>query len=64
MKKQILLVEDRPDIAELIAFHLAKEGYEIVQAYDGEEALKKLSENKLDLIVLDLMLPKIGGIEI
>ena len=38
MKKQILLVEDRPDIAELIAFHLAKEGYEVVQAYDGEEA--------------------------
>jgi two-component system, OmpR family, alkaline phosphatase synthesis response regulator PhoP len=64
MKKQILLVEDRPDIAELIAFHLAKEGYEVVQAYDGEEAVKKLSESSIDLIVLDLMLPKISGLEI
>lgn len=64
MKKQILLVEDRPDIAELIAFHLAKEGYEVVQAYDGEEAVKKLSETSIDLIVLDLMLPKISGLEI
>lgn len=64
MKKQLLLVEDRPDIAELIAFHLNKEGYEVVHAYDGEEALKKLEEHSMDLIILDLMLPKMSGIDV
>jgi two-component system phosphate regulon response regulator PhoB len=62
--KKLLLVEDRPDIAELIAFHLNKEGYEVVHAYDGEEALKKLEEHSIDLLILDLMLPKMSGIDV
>ncbi len=60
-KKRLLLVEDKPDIAELILYHLEKEHYEVVHAEDGEQALSLLKQQTFDLIVLDLMLPKMSG---
>jgi phosphate regulon transcriptional regulator PhoB len=64
MNKRILIIEDEHEIAQLIAYSLKKEGYISELAYNGEEALKKLRENAYDLIVLDLMLPGIDGLEI
>lgn len=64
MNKRILIVEDEKEIAQLIAYSLKKEKYNVDIALDGEEALKKLRENYYDLVVLDLMLPKIQGLDI
>lgn len=64
MTKKILIVEDEKEIAELIAYHLQRENYDISIALDGEIALKRLRENVYDLVILDLMLPGIQGLEI
>ncbi|MCX7724575.1 MAG: response regulator transcription factor [Thermodesulfovibrio sp.] len=64
MSKKILIVEDEKEIAELIAYTLQKEKFEVDIAFDGNEALKKLREKVYDLIVLDLMLPYVQGFEI
>jgi len=63
-KKTILVVEDEEDILALLHFNLVKAGYQVVCAADGEEGLKKLEEQLPDLVLLDLMLPNIGGLEI
>lgn len=63
MAKKILVVDDEKPISDIIKFNLEKEGYEVVVAYDGEEALEKVESEQPDLIVLDLMLPKIDGLE-
>jgi two-component system phosphate regulon response regulator PhoB len=60
----ILVVDDEPDAVELIRFNLKAAGYEVLTAADGEEALKKARASCPDLIVLDIMLPEIDGIEI
>ena len=60
----ILLVEDEPDIADLIEFHLRKAGFEVQKAHNGEVALKLVSQQRFDLVVLDLMIPKIDGLEV
>jgi phosphate regulon transcriptional regulator PhoB len=62
--KKILIVDDEPDIVQLISYNLKKEGFHIATARDGEEALKKVREGHLDLIILDLMLPGIHGMEL
>ncbi|MCK9418372.1 MAG: response regulator [Nitrospirae bacterium] len=62
--KKILIVDDEPDIVELISYNLKKEGFHISTALDGEEALKKVRAGHLDLIILDLMLPGIHGMEL
>jgi len=64
MSKKMLIVEDEKEIAELIAYSLKKEKYDISIALDGETALKKLRETVYDLVILDLMLPGIQGLEI
>ncbi|WP_179394011.1 response regulator YycF [Lacticaseibacillus absianus] len=64
MAKKILVVDDEKPISDIVKFNLAKEGYDVVTAYDGEEALAKVSEEEPDLILLDLMLPKIDGLEV
>ncbi len=51
-------------ISDIIKFNLEKEGYEVVTAFDGEEALEKVTEEEPALIVLDIMLPKIDGLEV
>ena len=62
--KKILVVDDEKPISDIVKFNLAKEGYEVFSAYDGEEALQKVEEIHPDLILLDLMLPKIDGLEV
>lgn len=64
MAKKVLVVDDEKPISDIIKFNLEKEGYEVVMAYDGEEALQKVESESPDLIVLDLMLPKIDGLEV
>lgn len=64
MAKKILVVDDEKPISDIIKFNLEKEGYEVVTAYDGEEALEKVESESPDLIILDLMLPKIDGLEV
>ena len=63
-KKQILAVDDEEDILELVQFNLIKEGYQVFCAASGDEALKLADTHLPDLIVLDLMLPDIDGLEI
>ena len=63
MKNKILLVEDDVSISEMVKNYLLQDGYEVVCAYDGEEALQKFKEQSFDLILLDIMLPKLDGIE-
>lgn len=62
--KKILVVDDEKPISDIIKFNLEKEGYEVVTAFDGEEALEKVEEENPDLLVLDIMLPKIDGLEV
>jgi len=62
--KRILLIEDEKSIREIVKLNLEMENYEVTTAQDGMEALKKISDAYYDLIVLDIMLPKINGIEV
>lgn len=62
--KKVLVVDDEKPISDIIKFNLAKEGFDVVVAYDGEEALEKVESENPDLIVLDLMLPKVDGLEV
>ena len=62
--KKILVIDDEKPISDIIKFNLKKEGYDVYTAYDGEEALQKVEEINPDLILLDLMLPKIDGLEV
>ena len=63
-KAQILVVDDEEDIVELVQFNLAKEGYQVTCALCGEDALKQLRTELADLVILDLMLPGIDGLEV
>jgi DNA-binding response OmpR family regulator len=63
MAKKILVIEDDVDLNTVIELNLQKEGYITDHAYDGEEALKKVEEFQPDLIILDVMLPKLNGVE-
>jgi DNA-binding response OmpR family regulator len=64
MGKRLLLVDDEPLILKGLKFSLEQDGYEIETAADGEEALKKIQANNYDLVLLDVMLPKLSGIEV
>ena len=61
---RILLVDDEQSIQTLLSYPLRKEGYDVVQAADGPEALARFAEEPFDLVVLDLMLPKVDGLEV
>lgn len=61
MTAKILVVDDERPIAEILKYNLEKEGYEVILAYDGEEALTHLAQEHPDLILLDIMLPKKDG---
>ena len=63
-KKRILIVDDEKDIVESIQFKLEFEGFECLVAYDGEDALIKAKRENPDLILLDIMLPKINGYKV
>ena len=64
MAKKILLVEDEEIISDLLQRKLKKEGYEVLVASDGKEGLKSMRETEPDLILLDIIMPKIGGFEV
>jgi DNA-binding response OmpR family regulator len=60
----ILLVDDEDSIQQLLTYPLEREGYRVLQARDGEEALRRFAETPVDLVVLDVMLPKLDGLEV
>jgi DNA-binding response OmpR family regulator len=60
----ILLVDDEDSIQTLLSFPLERDGYRVVQARDGEDALRKFGEDSIDLVVLDVMLPRLDGLEV
>src|SRR2546428_7553587 len=60
----ILLVDDEESVQKLLAYPLEREGYRVLQARDGEEALKRFASERVDLVVLDIMLPKLDGLEV
>jgi len=64
MSETILLVEDDSSISEMVANHLRTEGYRLVTAFDGEEAHRLIRNNEFDLIILDLMLPQLNGMDL
>jgi len=64
MAKKILIVEDDKFLRELISQKLLKEGFDIAEAVDGEEGVKKVKEEKPDLVLLDLILPGVDGFEV
>lgn len=64
MAKRILLVDDEPLIIKGLKYTLEQEGYETLAAYDGEEALEVFFANTVDLVLLDVMLPKLDGIQV
>src|SRR5688572_15771315 len=61
---KILIADDEPDILEIIRYNLQREGYEVITARDGDEALRKAGQHKPALIILDIMMPKKTGVEV
>lgn len=59
---KILVCDDDKDIVEAIDFYLTQEGYEVLKAYDGDEAIKVLKRNEVDLLIMDVMMPRLDGI--
>jgi len=64
MAYRLLVADDEKDVVETLRGRLVKEGYDVVVAFDGEEALKKMEEDNPDIILLDLMMPKLNGYEV
>lgn len=64
MSKKILIVDDEKNIVDILKYNLQKEGFETIEAYDGEEGLRMALECRPDLILLDIMLPKMDGFEV
>ncbi|WP_159716243.1 phosphate regulon transcriptional regulator PhoB [Geminicoccus flavidas] len=64
MRPVILVVEDEPPLQQLLAYNLKSAGFEVVQAFDGEEALQLIDERAPDLVLLDWMLPEVSGVEL
>ena len=64
MSSRVLIVEDEPDIRELVVHHLKREGYQVSAASSGEEALRQVQAAPPDLIILDLMVPAMDGLEV
>lgn len=64
MEKVILVVDDEAPIVDILKYNLTKSGYNVICAYDGEEGLKLATEQKPDLVLLDVMLPKMEGFEV
>ena len=64
MGGRVLIVEDEPDIRDLLAFHLEREGYHVTRSRTGADALRRVRARPPDLILLDLMLPELGGLDV
>lgn len=64
LKKKILIADDEEDILEIVQYNLQQEGYEVITAKNGDEALTKAKQAKPDLVILDIMMPKRNGVEV
>lgn len=64
MAKKILVVDDEPFIVQMVSSRLKANGYEVISAADGEEGLRKAQSEKPDLIILDVMMPKMDGFQV
>ena len=64
MKPMVMIVEDETALVTMLRYNLEKEGFEVCEANDGEEALVQLAERKPDVVLLDWMLPLVSGIEV
>lgn len=64
MKEKIMIVDDEKDIVKMLEYNLKKEGYRTISAYDGEDALEIIKKDHPDLVLLDLMLPEMDGLEV
>ena len=64
MAQRVLIVEDEPDIRDLLVFHLEREGYHVTKSRNGEDAVRLAHASPPDLVVLDLMLPEMDGLEV
>ncbi len=62
--KKILVVDDKREVVELVTATLEGEGYQIISAFDGREALEKIGKEKPDLVLLDIIMPKMDGFEV
>ncbi len=62
-KGKVLIVDDEPDIVTLLKYNLEREGYDVEEAYDGQEAVNVAEETRPDIILLDIMMPKLDGVE-
>lgn len=62
--RKVLIADDEPDILEILTYNLEREGYAVIAAKDGDEALHKARQSQPDLIVLDMMMPKKSGMEV
>jgi len=62
--KKILIVDDKREVVELVTATLEGEGYQIISASDGREALEKIGKEKPDLVLLDVVMPKMNGLEV
>ena len=60
----ILVCDDDKEIVEAIDIYLSKEGYNVIKAYDGLEAIEKLKSNEVQLLLIDVMMPKLDGLEL
>jgi phosphate regulon transcriptional regulator PhoB len=63
-QKKILVADDEKDIVELVAFNLEREGFAVSRAYDGQQAWERVNTEKPDLVILDLMMPELSGMEV
>ena len=63
-QKKILVADDEKDIVELIAYNLEREGFAVLRAYDGQKAWEMINAEKPDLVILDLMMPEMSGMEV
>ncbi|MBN1614645.1 MAG: response regulator transcription factor [Deltaproteobacteria bacterium] len=64
MRGKILVVDDEKDIVDLIAYNLEKEGFSVTEAFDGEQAQQYIKNGRFDLVILDLMLPGVAGMDV
>ena len=62
--RDVLVVDDEPDILEFLQYNLEKEGFTVVTASDGEAGIQKAEQENPDLIILDIMMPKMDGVEV
>lgn len=63
-QRKVLIADDEPDIVEILKYNLEKEGYQVISAKDGDEALDRSKNHQPDLIVLDMMMPRKSGMEV